>query len=116
MVADGAASGVTTQRGLVPVLALLAAGPTAVAASLAVAKLLAPSTRRGIELVAFTPLRLPAAVLGALAALVLVRHRRLTGRSLVALAVACAGLHTGWLAPRFAARCPRRPQAHPGWW
>ena len=94
-------------------LVLLAVGPTAVAGALVAARVLAPSGRRGIEVVAFTPAGLPAALVGLVGALALVCRHRLLGRAVLVLAVTSIVVHAWWLAPRFAGDLPEAAAGAP---
>ena len=76
--------------------------------------MLAPTSRWGIELVAFTPVGFPAAVLGLAGALVLLRRWRLLGRAVLAVAVGLAALHGWWIAPQLVGAVPQADPAGPG--
>lgn len=88
------------------VLASTTAAAGAVAATLVVARTVAPATRRGIELVALTPAGLPAALVAAVAALVLMRRYRGVGGAALVIAFVLVAIHAWWLAPRFVGTVP----------
>ena len=79
---------------------------SAVAAVLALARMSSPATRRGIELVAFTPAGLPTALVGLAAALALLRWRRTWGEPALVMAAGLTLLHVWWLAPWFVGEMP----------
>ena len=94
--------------------ALVAAALTAVtfggcvlATVLAVTRTLSPESRRAIELVAFTPIGLPAALVALVGAWVVLRRRRRLRQTVLACAAGLAVLHAWWLAPQFVGEVPR---------
>lgn len=103
-------------------LTAVALGATAVATVLAVVRVQSPETQRGIELVAFTPSGLPAALLGLAGALVLLRTRRSRWRTATAVvaavttlaAVGLVVLHAWWLGPQFVGVVPEADTAGRG--
>lgn len=107
--------GTPSGHGLVAAaLVALSLGATTVAALLAVARLRAPVTQRGIELVAFTPYGLPAALVGLAGTLALLwtrRNRRRTTSAAASTAGAASAfglavLHACWLGPQFVGAVP----------
>lgn len=88
------------------VLTVVAASACGVAAGLALARATAPSGRRGIELVAFTPTGLPAALVALAAGLALLLLRRRSAVAVLPLAAGLAGLHAWWLAPMYGGAVP----------
>ena len=109
MVADRGPSGVRGVRGgpAAHLLTVVAAGAIAVASGLAVTREVAPTGRRGIELVAFTPSGLPTALVALAAGLVLLLlRRRRAAAAVLPLAVALTLLHGWWLAPMYVGGVP----------
>lgn len=94
-------------------LVVVTLGASATAATLALARTLEPGTRRGIELVAFTPAGLPAALLGVVAALLLLRRSRATGSLALIGALGLVLLHAWWMGPQYVGEVPAADPAGP---